>query len=316
MRLALALAGLLLALGCDEPRGVQAPAAPVHPRAAWLLEPPEVALGQVADAVLAVVTPPGVGVQPIPPPAQVPGFAVVGREPQEIVREPSRWVHRTRVRLRAIEVGRFEIPGGSALVEDAEGGVETIAFAALPVEVVSTLPDHPARVTPYGMRTLRGGRGDAATLVAFAAGAVLSLMGVGLVALARRRLYAATPAPAPVPRGVAPPWVGARAALEAARDHAARDPREALDRAARALRRYADERFGGDAHARTTPELAQARPPFALTTRWPAFVALLAALDDARFPRDASETAASRAAPLLEEALAFVDATTPPEARR
>ena len=61
-------------------------------------------------------------------------------------------------------------------------------------------------------------------------------------------------------------------------------------------------------------ELASASPPFVMTTRWDAFVALLGALDGERF-RPPAAGAAQRADPLLRATREFVESTLPQEAR-
>lgn len=309
-----ALAGFVVAcaLGCvaEEPELLHA--APAQPRASLLLEPPQVPLGGVADVVLAVVTRPEWSVRPAPPPSDLLGFVWIDSEPVELVREPARWIHRTRMRIRALDVGHFSFPGGSVEVLSPEGEARSLEYAALPFEVVSGLSDAPTRRVPFGVRLLpRTLESRGAVLGAFAAGAGLALVGVGLVFLARRRLAAS---PERLPE--IPPWLWAREELARARAELESDPRAALDRAARSLRRYVVSRFGGDANVRTTPELEVAKPPFTLTTRWSGLVELLAALDAARFPEAAPDGSADGEATRLVSAVAdFIDATTPPESR-
>lgn len=309
------LAAVWLCLGCGQAASPPPHfAAPAQARAVLVLDPPVVAVGEMADLELAVVTPPGQEVRPPELPDRVPGFWLVEREPPETVKEPSRWVHRTRLRLRAIEVGRFEFPGGSVEVGSPEAGTKELHYDPLPLEVTSTLAAHPGRGTPYGVRTLplrdalRGGR-----LTAFAAGAILALAGMGLLLLARRRLSAREPGallPAP---GRPPAWQTARERLAAARRLASDEPRRALDLAACGLRGFAVDRFGGDATVRTTEELAVAEPPFTMTTRWARFTALLSELDAARFPAEVAE--AARVHELLADVASFVEDCVPREMR-
>ena len=310
MRGALLVALALLACGeAPEPRIYGAPA---KARAALVLEPPVLAVGQLADLELAVVTRPGDAVRPIDLPGKIAGFWLVERQAQAIAREPARWVHSTHLRLRAVEVGRFEFPGGSVEVTSPEGGAILLDYDSLPLEVVSTLPAHPTQQSPYGVRTLplsrTSGRGSVA---AFAAGAILALASAGVLLLARRRL--AQRALAPPSEPMAPAWVAARESLAQAREALASDPCAALDLAAAALRGYAVRRFGGDATVRTTEELAQADPPFTMTTRWSGFVALLGELDVERFPE--ARVAEARASELVEAAAGFVEESVPKEAR-
>jgi hypothetical protein len=141
------------------------------------------------------------------------------------------------------------------------------------------------------------------------------------VALARRRRGNAQDAPAdPGEARVEPPWNSAREALATARESAALDPFAGAHATAVALRRYLARRFGADTIGHTSEELAAATPPFGARSRWPAFVAILRGLDEFRFlpesDRSVREALATRVAALLAEAEAFVDDSTPPEARR
>jgi len=312
--------GLVLLIGLAVPaceRGASDPriAAPAQPRVALVLEPPVVALGDVAEVDLAVVTQPGWSVRPAPPPSDLRGFVWIGREPLPVVKEPSRWVHRTRLRVRALEIGRFDLPAGQVQVVSPEGETSSLGYDALPLEIVSGLGDAPTRRTPYGVRLLpRSPAGRGALVGAFAAGAGLALASIGLVILARRRLAAPLEDAPPPP--IRPSWQSAREELEDARGLLTGDPRAALDAAARTLRRYVVRRYGGDASVRTTPELRNAKPPFAMTTRWPRFVELLDALDTARFPGPGVDgRAAEEMQRLFEAAVAFVEETTPVEPR-
>jgi hypothetical protein len=309
------VAALALALACAGEESGPYQLAPAEPRAALILEPPQLALGSVAEVELAVVTRPDWSVRPQPRTRQLTGLAWIGSEPTEVVREPARWIHRTRLRVRALEVGRFELPGGSVEVVSPEGEVGTLVYEPLLLEVRSGLSDLPGRGTPFGVRLLPRPTGSRAALAgAFAAGAGLTLACVGLLWLVRRRLREPFEAPAPTP--VAAQWERAREELALARAELDRDPRAALDASARALRSYVVMRFGGDARVRTTPELEVAKPPFALTTRWSGLVALLADLDAARFPPLPSPSdARARASQLLDAAEAFVESTTPAESR-
>lgn len=310
---ALAVA-LALLLGCGAEQAPARYAAPATARAALVLEPPVVAVGDVAALELAVVTRPGQSVKPFELPTQVEGFWVVERLPFRVAKETSRWVHSAQLRLRAIEVGRFEFPGGSVEVAAPDGGTSVLDYEPLPLEVVSTLSDPPSRQTPYGVRTLpfEGDRGGSSA-VAFAAGALLALASVGVLLLVRRRLAARDAADASPPPRPVPPWEAARARIAEARERLERDPRGSLDLASAALRAYAVGRFGGDATVRTTQELRASQPPFTMTTRWAAFVDLLADLDAARFP--ATPVPAKRARTLVDAVAGFVEASVPAEWR-
>jgi hypothetical protein len=311
-RIRFALAASLLAWACgSEPAG-PAPA-PVEPRAAWVLEPPQLRVGDVGSLDRVVVTPPGYGVAPFTPAGPPDGFWLLDAETLAPERLPSRWIHRTRLRIRAREVGRFEWPAATAEVEAPDGSRQRLELHPLVLEVVSVLPEAPDRLTPFGVRALPAPAPPALSLLGAAvAGALATLAALAAVLfVVRQRRRAAGEPPAPDE----PPVAVARAALARARAALAEDPRAAADAASLALRRYLMQRFRAPAHARTTEELAATAPPFALGTRWAGLLALLRALDAARFAPPGADEAA-RIAPLLAEAEAFVEATLPPLAAR
>jgi hypothetical protein len=320
---ALLLSALLGGLpGCQgEPSDARDAASPT-PRATLVLEPPRIGVGQVAELELAVVTPPGHTPRPFSPPSELPGLWLLSADRLPVEKQSTRWVHRTRLRVRARASGRFVWPASALEVEAPDGSVFTLAIAEVPVEVVSILPDYPDRFTPFGVRrpapaARRGGSvwGPAA------AGALAALAGVGLVALARRRRGSAPDARAePSAARAEPPWRRACEELAEARQRAAGDPFAGAHATSRALRRYIARRFGADAIGRTSEELAAATPPFGARSRWPAFVAILRGLDELRFlpesDRSVREALATRVGALLAQAEAFVEDSTPPEARR
>jgi hypothetical protein len=301
------LATLLLAAACaDEPA-----LAPVEPRAAWVLEATRIRVGDVAALERRVVTPPGWAVAPLEPGAPAPGFWLLETEALPPERLAARWIHRTRLRIRAREAGRFEWPGAEAVATAPDGAPRRLALAPLPLEVVSVLPEAPDRLTPFGVRALPATAPSAGSLaLAAVAGAVAA--GVALVifllALRRRRALAAAP-PAPAP--AEPPMAAAHAALAQARDALAADPRRAADAASHALRRYLKQRYAVPAPARTSEELFDLPAPFALSTRWAGLVSLLRALDAERFAPPHAD-AAERVARLVERAAAFVAGDLPP----
>jgi hypothetical protein len=312
--LAAALAGLAAACGAPEPpRG----AAPSLPRAAVVFEPPRFGVGEVATLEIAVATPPGHAPRPLAIPEAPPGLWVLGAESLPVEREATRWIHRTRVRVRAREVGAATWPAGAVEIEAPDGAVERLELAPLAIEVASVLPELPEQRVPFGVREPPAP--DAAgpgALLGAAAGAGLALAGLGAVrAVARRRAQRAATAPDAAPH--TPPWEEARAELEQARELAAHDPFAASDLAAGALRRYAGRRFAIGAEAATSEELAAGPAPFAAATRWPILVAALGRLDAHRFrPRGDPEARAAVAGGLasaLAAAERFVAETQPPE---
>jgi hypothetical protein len=329
---ALLLSALLGGLpGCQEEPSDARHAASPTPRATLVLEPPRIGVGQVAELELAVVTPPGHTPRPFSPPSELPGLWLLSADRLPVEKQPTRWVHRTRLRVRARASGRFAWPASVLEVEAPDGSVSALPVAGLPVEVVSILPDYPDRFTPFGVRRpAPAARRSGSVWGPAAAGALAALAGVGLVALARRRRDRAQDAAAEAGSARAeppwnrepaePPWRRAREDLAQARERAARDPFAGAHATARALRRYLARRFGADAIGRTSEELAAATPPFAARSRWPAFVAILRGLDEFRFLPESDpsvrQALAARVAALLVEAEAFVEDSTPPEARR
>jgi hypothetical protein len=301
----------------DEPTP---PAAPTAPRAKLVLEPAEVGIGGVARVELAIVTPPDHHPRPFETPPEVPGFWLLDAEALPVEKHAGRWLHRTRIRIRAREVGRFVWPEGSVAIESPDGEVATLPVGALPLEVISVKPELPGRLTPFGARPLPAPGADASRWGAAVGGAVLALAGVALVALARRRLRRRLLRPDPRPRPPSEtPWLRAARELHGARTAIAGDPLAAAHLLAIALRRYMAGRFGADAMTRTTEELDAIPPPFAATSRWPAFLSILRGLDEFRF-RPEGETEADAALSARVEALlaqtdALVEDTIPPEAR-
>ncbi len=133
----------LLAAACSEDPGPPLLGAPTAPRATLVLESPRVGVGAVANLDLAVVTPAGAAMRPYEPPRTVPGFWVLGTEKLPIAKQGSRWIHRTRIRIRAREVGSFRWPRGSVTVESPEGETQVVSVGELPLEVTSVLPEYP-----------------------------------------------------------------------------------------------------------------------------------------------------------------------------
>jgi hypothetical protein len=301
----LGLALLVGGFGCEE-NAERNVAAPTHARAMLLLEPASLGVGEVGVVEVAVVTPPDHPMRPFKPPPSIPGLWLLAVEPTRVERHPGRWIQRTRVRVRAREVGRFTWPEGQVEVEDPEGTVATLSLAPLDFEIASVLPEYPDRLAPFGVRGLPEPNPVPAWL-AGGAGAGLSLALVAVITLVLRRRRK-TIDPQPPPRE--PPWVTGRRDIERARTCLAHDPLEAADRGAVALRRYMARRFGADAVARTTQELAAATPPFGGRSQWPRFVSLLEDLDDLRFvPNESSDRARERCERLLDEIARFIDET-------
>jgi hypothetical protein len=311
----------LAIVACSEAPSQVRFAAPTAPRAMLVLEPPRIGVGQVATLELAVVTPAGHTPRPVAPPAELSGLWILDQEALPIEKQGARWVHRIRFRLRAHAVGAFTWPASRIELEAPDGTLVDLPLDELPIEVISVLPEYPDRLGPFGIRPPPPAEAGDAFWGPAAAGALAALAGVGLVALARRRrrvLARTTVTPAPPP--AAPAWQRAGEDLERARELAGSDPFAAAHALSRSLCRYMARRFGAEAVGRTSPELAAATPPFAATSCWPVFVALLSHLDELRFRPETDRAArgalGARLAGLLTEAEAFIADTTPPEARR
>lgn len=312
----------LCAAACAESEGGLEPGAPTSTRATLVLEPPRIGVGQVAELELAVVTPPGHAPRPWTPPDEVAGLWILDGETLPAEKEPARWLHRTRLRVRARAVGPTLWPAGSVEVEAPDGSLRAVAWPALAVEVTSILPELPGRTTPFGVRSTGSGARDMSPASFWgpaAAGALATLACVGLVALARRRRSSGE-APAPEPLAPPPPpWTLARSDLESARALASERPFDAAHATALALRRYVERRFGARAAGRTTEELVREGPPFVAASRWPALCTILQGLDALRFRAetdpDARHALVARLDDLLDEARAFVEDAIPPESR-
>ncbi len=311
----LALAALVAA-ACGGPAQ---PPAPTLPRAVVVLEPTQIGVADVATLEIAIATPPDWAPRPLALPEAPAGLWILGVESLPAEREATRWLHRTRVHVRAREVGSVTWPASVVEFEAPGGAIERLATPPLAIEVVSVLPEYPERAIPFGVREPpERERGGSGALLGAAAGAGAVLAGLAAARVrahrrARRAGSASAPPGAPPPE---PPWETARAALAQARALAPREPFEASDLAARALRRYAGRRFAIGAEARTSEELAAAPAPFAASTRWPLLVASLRALDLHRFrPRGDPEARAALATGLpgaLALAERFVEETLPP----
>lgn len=314
---ALALAAAGLGWGCAEPPPGEGtpPTAPLTVRGAVLVEPPRLAIGDVAVVEVAVVTPPEHRVRPIAPPETLPGLWLLDVETPPASHESGRWVHRTHFRVRARETGSFAWPAHQVQIERPDGGTLELLLEAHPIEVESVAREMPGRVEPFGLRgpperaPHPGGFWGPALF-----GALTALAVVGLIHLARRERTGPPLADA----GAAPDdnlrsgdWQAAMADLAAAGEDAERSPAAAADRVSAALRGFVTRRFGLRADALTTEELAGTNPPFAMTTRWPPLVALLARLDALRFRSDPEPDAAGELRACAAEARQLLAAYAP-----
>ncbi|MDJ0867542.1 MAG: hypothetical protein QNK03_15645 [Myxococcota bacterium] len=289
---------------------------PRKPRAVVVVEPPRILVGDVAQVEVVVVTPPGHSVPPLQPPDELPGLWLLDAVAAPVERSASSWTHRTRIRVRGREAGALDWPALQLEVVDPEGERWSLQTEARPLEVVSILPAHPDRVSPFPyLLPERAARGPGPWAAA-AGGAAAALALVGAVALVRRRRargVAALPA-AEAEREA--PWHEALEALERATAALPGDWRQASHVGARALRRYLSRRFGLDLECCTTEEAETRSPPFALAGRWGAALDVLRQLDAVRFRREDPSAAARRVATALDAACELVRETVPPEAER
>jgi hypothetical protein len=313
--LPLLLACSLVACGEQPAAHEAASAAPGPPRATLVLEPPLIGLGQVGELELVIVTPPEHTPRPWIPPMELEGAWILGSQTLPVEKTQSRWIHRTRVRLRARATGGFLWPAGSLPIDTPDGSSTSVAWDELTIEVPSLIPDYPGRTTPFGARSASRVSGAIPFWGPAAAGSLFTLAGVGLVALARRRRQASAE---PQPKAPRPeqPWQPALTALDSAAALAAEHPFDAAHATGLAMRRYMERRYGAPAAGRTTEELRDSKPPFAATSRWPSFLSILAGLDAFRFcsatEPSAADLASARASELLERARRFVEDSVPP----
>jgi hypothetical protein len=313
------LALIALALACGERAGEPgAPEAAPAPRAAVVIEPPRLRVGDVAHVEVAVVTPPDHAVAPLhpPDPAALGPLWLLDAEALEVERQGARWTHRTRLRVRAREVGAGEFPALRVEVVGPEGARSELVTEPRRFEVVSVLPSYPERVAPFSYRLPEPPAGGLSALGAAAAGAAGALGALAVVAAVRRgRRGAALRRAAALP-AAEPPWRAALAELELAAAAIDTDWRRSADRAGQALRGYVARRFGWPVDRCTTEELTALAPPFALALRWLPVVPWLRALDELRFRPGSEPDAPAQVARLTAEIARWVRDTVPPEAAR
>jgi len=313
-RIALAsLCGLAWIVAC-EPEGAGVEGIPVPEnlsasRGVLILEPPRLEIGDVASLELVVVTPPHCRVLPaeLPP---TPGLWVLERREDPVERAGGRWIHRTRLRVRPRELGRHEWPALVVLVEDDGGRRSPVAIEGRSFEVVSILPQLPARAGPFGPQSPEPPETRTwSSLLAAALGAGALALGFGIRrALRWRGARKDKSVPASLDTGTSTPWEWARDGLEAAQALARQDPRSAATAGARLMRGYVDRRYGTDIRGATTDELATGTPRWFLRSRWPQLLEIFRALDHERFRPDAAspQERSRRVCAVLESAQRFV----------
>jgi hypothetical protein len=279
--------------------------------------PTTIGIGQTTVVEITVMTPPDHQVLRILPGEATAALELLDVETPPVERGPGGSRQRHRYRIRARQLGDFTWSAGAVEVAAPDGSTQRLRLEPVQLEVASLLAAYSDRTAPFGPKIAPAvGHGWRPSRPAATAGAIALIVATAWILRRRaRRRRTAVSAPA---RAVAP-WTRARTELSLARAALATDTTRAADVASTALRRYMVGRFGAAAGARTTEELATATPPYAATSRWPTFVALLRELDAQRFPRPdrrGRSAAEVRIGALLRRAEQFVEETLPPEPLR
>ncbi len=257
-------------------------------RAALVLEPLQLMIGEVITAQITVVTPPDHRLLPVKPP-EVAGVWLLDATMLEVDKSEMRWVHQSQLRLRTRAVGPLVWPAFQVVVEDARGAQHSIDVSGREFEVVSMLKDFPDQLTPFGLRTWQPPRGNGGFWLGAGIGAAATLA-LAAAALAFYRVRDRVPEENEATRRNARAreatlweWAeGELTAAEAALD-SPEGPRHAANRGARLLRQYVERRFSIQTEALTTEELGATKPPLAIDSRWPELVRILTRFDAERF---------------------------------
>lgn len=306
MRVGWALA--LFVLSCSE-----APVEPMAPvgvvRGVVHFAPQRLRVGDVATVEVAVVTPPHTELGEIRWPANVPGLSFIETLALETERETHRWVHRGRMRVRAIEIGQHRWPETQLEVRPADGERGELVLAGDTFEIVSTLSTRPDQLSAFGLRDPTGEASQRDLALAAAAGAAGALACVALFLVLRRRTK--KPSRTTAAEIPAEPGRVAEAELARALELLALDPHASAQCAGSALRAFAVHRFGAPIETRTTEELALMRPPRNMRSRWKHLIEILARLDDVRFRPASAEPPRDALASTLEAAREFVRDASP-----
>jgi len=307
---AYAAAVALLVLGaCQE--ATEAPTSgPATPRAAVVIEPPRLEIADAAWVEIAVIAPPGWTVPPVPIPSAVDGLWILDVERTSVAKEPSRWIHTTRIRVRARSVGGYGWPASEITVQDDQGLPQALALPERPFQVHSVLDEHPEQRSFFSFRSPAPTRERGSPWIPGLVGAGLAFGLVGLIALVRKGRAAAARQDAEAGAGEAP-WRATQATLAAAAEIAERQPVRAADIASGALRLYVDRRYRADTLTSTTEELALREAPFGLGSRWEKLLAILVELDAVRFEPAGEPQTARRLQEGLEAAHEFVVQASP-----
>jgi hypothetical protein len=309
---------LLALLSCAQESGTTH--APGEPQASWILKPARPGVGQVSVLERIVVTAPQFVPRPWIAPDAPAGLSLLDSQALPIEQSAGRWVHRSRIRMRAHAAGEFSWPPDQIEVEAPDGSVESVRLPEISFEVRSILPEFPERSAPFGLRQPERAASNRVGWGAALAAALGALGAIALArfALARRGETRGERDARPAREAPAPPWHTAHGAIERAAALGETDPLAAAHALSPALRRYMAARYRADTRGRTAEELRATEPAFAMRSSWPGFAALVWELDGLRFqPADAVRNTATQQLPRwLDMATHCVDATIPPEHRQ
>jgi len=308
----LGLALIVLLSSCNDPSGDRISATPITPHATAVLRTMQIRIADRPEIEIDITTAPGQRVLRLEPPESLAGFEILEWRRLPVVREPQRWLHRHRVQLRALEIGRFEWPAQRLEVASDDDTRSVLELPPIELPVGSIMAEHPNRRVPYGARPAPKPPVEQQSRLRTVAAAVTSLVlaAVAFTLFARRRTREERPASQPLPA----PWSAALDDFDIAADLGG-DVAVASHHAVAALHDYMGRRFGARTRMHTSEELAEVDPPYGATSNWPAFVAMLRDFDDLRFRPANGEYEDRRSLDFrstLARARAFVEATTPP----
>lgn len=278
------------------------------PRGVVVLQSKWLGVGEVGEVVIAVQTDAHHRVLPWTPP-ELKHIEVVSLEEELEELQGDRWLHRTRIRLRALESGEFSWPALSLVIEAPSGEQVALELPAQPFEVRSLLKSQHVDRQPYGLRRFEEPRRRGFTsglLVGASCAALFTWL------LLRRKGASAKTPPAPKPSAASTPM---RSAEDTARDEllrarmaVAESPRRASNIGAAALRAFVSKRFTTTVLAETTVELKRARPSVVPPEHWSEFVRILQRYDADRFqPHAAAEGEREHVEACLSETERFID---------
>jgi len=303
---------IVLLSSCHDPSDDRVSAPPITPHATAVLRANRIRIADRPEIDIDITTAPGQRVLRFEPPESLAGFEILAWRRLPVVREPRRWLHRHRIQLRALEIGRFEWPALRLEVATDDDTLSVLELPPIELQVASIMHEHPNRKVPYGARNAPKPQLEQRTRLRTVAVAATSLVlaAVAFVLFVRRHTREERPARQPSPA----PWSAALDDFDRAADLGS-DVAAASHHAVAALHDYMGRRFGARTRMHTSEELTDIDPPYAATSSWPAFVGMLRDFDELRFRPANGEHEDRRSSDFtstLARARAFVEATTPP----